>query len=230
MKKNSLLKRWRLLFSGLLILFMMTGCLRIPESITTSAPVETTIDLPTVPSEKTSEDTSPEGNTKETETSLEETTATETTTETESASSAETTEDITDDWPAEQEDSQEDTSGIKVEEDGEYSDKEHVALYIYTYGHLPDNYITKAEAEKLGWVSSKGNLWKVAYGKSIGGSHFGNYEGKLPKKKGRKYYECDIDFDGTYRNAERIIYSNDGLIYYTGDHYETFELLYGEES
>ncbi|MCI2049044.1 MAG: ribonuclease [Lachnospiraceae bacterium] len=113
-----------------------------------------------------------------------------------------------------------------VTEEGTYSDKEHVALYLHLYGHLPDNYITKKEAESLGWVSSEGNLWDVAPGKSIGGSRFGNYDGNLPEKKGRKYYECDIDFDGTYRSAERIIYSSDGLIYYTGDHYKTFERLY----
>ena len=115
---------------------------------------------------------------------------------------------------------------LKVEEDGSYTSKEEVALYIHTYNRLPGNYITKKEAEELGWQSSKGNLWEVAPGKSIGGSYFGNYEGLLPDKKGRKYYECDIDFDGAYRNAKRIIYSNDGLIFYTQDHYKTFEQLY----
>ena len=117
-------------------------------------------------------------------------------------------------------------SGISVEEDGEYSDKEHVALYIHTYGCLPGNYVTKQEAEDAGWVSSEGNLWEVLPGKSIGGSYFGNYEGLLPKEKGRSYYECDIDFDGGYRNAKRIIYSDDGLIFYTDDHYESFTQLY----
>lgn len=113
-------------------------------------------------------------------------------------------------------------------EDQEYSSKEEVAEYLHLFGHLPDNYITKNEAQNLGWVASKGNLWKVAPGKSIGGDRFGNREGLLPDAKGRKYYECDIDFDGKYRNAKRIIFSNDGLIYYTEDHYESFELLYGE--
>lgn len=115
-----------------------------------------------------------------------------------------------------------------ISEDGEYTSCEEVALYIHQFGHLPGNYITKEKAKDLGWVSSAGNLWKVAPGKSIGGDYFGNYEGSLPKKKGRKYYECDIDFDGKYRNAKRILFSNDGLIYYTDDHYETFTLLYGE--
>jgi guanyl-specific ribonuclease Sa len=116
------------------------------------------------------------------------------------------------------------SSGIT--EDGSYTSKKEVALYIHTYGHLPNNYITKSEAESLGWDSKKGNLWDVAPGKSIGGSHFGNYEKQLPDAKGRKYSECDIDYDGTYRNAKRIIYSNDGLIFYTEDHYKTFEQLY----
>lgn len=113
-----------------------------------------------------------------------------------------------------------------IDEDGVYTSKEDVALYIHTYNKLPKNYITKKEAEDLGWISSKGNLKKVAPGKSIGGDRFGNYEGKLPKARGRSYTECDIDFDGGYRNSKRIIFSNDGLIFYTEDHYETFEKLY----
>lgn len=113
-------------------------------------------------------------------------------------------------------------------EDGEYSSKEDVALYIYLYGHLPDNYITKKEAEKLGWPG--GSLEPYAPGKCIGGSRFGNYEGLLPEKEGRTYTECDIDTLGAEkRGAKRIVFSNDGLIYYTEDHYQSFELLYGEE-
>ena len=118
------------------------------------------------------------------------------------------------------------SSKDSVKEDGSYTSKEEVAEYIHLYGHLPDNYITKNEAKKLGWVNSEGNLGEVAPGKSIGGDYFGNYEGQLPEKKGRDYHECDIDFTGGRRNAKRIIYSNDGLIYYTEDHYETFEQLY----
>ncbi len=114
----------------------------------------------------------------------------------------------------------------QVEEGGSYTSKDEVALYLHIYGRLPDNYITKKEAGALGWDSKKGNLWDVAPGMSIGGSSFGNYEKRLPEEKGRRYYECDIDYDGSYRNAKRIIYSNDGLIFYTEDHYETFEQLY----
>lgn len=116
-----------------------------------------------------------------------------------------------------------------LREDGEYTSKEDVAAYLHLFGHLPENFITKEEARKLGWVSAEGNLSEVAPGKSIGGDYFGNYEGVLPEKEGREYHECDIDSDGGYRGAKRIVYSNDGLIYYTEDHYETFELLYGEE-
>ena len=123
----------------------------------------------------------------------------------------------------------EETNEAFIDEDGTYTSKEEVAAYLYEYGHLPSNFITKKEAKKLGWVSSEGNLGEVAPGMSIGGDYFGNYEGNLPEAKGRDYYECDIDTDGSYRGAKRIVFSNDGLIYYTEDHYETFELLYGEE-
>ena len=116
-----------------------------------------------------------------------------------------------------------------IDEDGVYTTKDDVAMYLHTYGHLPSNFITKKEAEKLGW--SGGSLEPYAPGKCIGGSHFGNYEGILPEKDGRSYTECDIDTLGAdKRGAKRIVFSNDGLIYYTEDHYETFELLYGEES
>lgn len=117
-----------------------------------------------------------------------------------------------------------------ISENGAYSSKDEVAEYLHEFGHLPPNYLTKKEAQDLGWVANKGNLWEVAPGKSIGGDRFGNREGLLPEAPGRKYYECDIDFDGSYRNAKRIIYSNDGLIFYTEDHYESFQQLYGEVS
>ena len=113
-----------------------------------------------------------------------------------------------------------------VDEDGWYSDKDSVALYLHTYGRLPGNYLTKKEAASLGWDSRKGNLWEVAEGMSIGGDSFGNREGLLPNANGRKWYECDINYQGGFRGAERILYSNDGLIYYTGDHYQSYTQLY----
>lgn len=115
-----------------------------------------------------------------------------------------------------------------VDEDGWYDSKEEVALYIHLYGDLPDNYVTKSEAEDAGW--SGGNVERyTGEGTAIGGSRFGNREGLLPKERGRTYTECDIDTVGeNSRGAKRIVFSNDGLVYYTDDHYESFELLYGE--
>ncbi len=110
-----------------------------------------------------------------------------------------------------------------IPEDGTYTTKEDVALYIHTYGKLPQNFITKKAAKKLGWQG--GSLEDYAPGKCIGGDYFGNYEGLLPEDK--EYHECDIGTLGkSKRGAKRIIYSDDGYIYYTGDHYESFELLY----
>lgn len=119
-------------------------------------------------------------------------------------------------------------SAPTVAEDGWYSSKEEVALYIHLYGHLPDNYLTKKEAQDLGWTG--GSVERYAgEGTAIGGSRFGNYEGLLPEAKGRVYTECDIDTVGaSSRGAKRVVFSNDGLVYYTGDHYKSFELLYGE--
>ena len=115
-----------------------------------------------------------------------------------------------------------------IDEDGSYNSMEDVSLYLHTYDHLPDNYITKQEARDLGW--SGGSVERYAPGCAIGGDRFGNREGLLPSEKGRTYYECDIDTIGeSSRGAKRIIFSSDGLIYYTEDHYESFTLLYGEE-
>lgn len=114
-----------------------------------------------------------------------------------------------------------------LDEDGHYNSKEDVALYIHLYAHLPENYITKAECEDLGYSYS--NAEDAVEDGAIGGDRFGNREGLLPKKSGRTWTECDIDIWGkSSRGAKRIVFSNDGLIYYTDDHYETFELLYGE--
>lgn len=110
-------------------------------------------------------------------------------------------------------------------EDGSYTTKEDVSLYLVQYGHLPSNFITKKEAQKAGW--SGGSLEKILPGKCIGGDRFGNYEGLLPAAKGRTWTECDINTLGAKsRGPERIVFSNDGLIYYTGDHYDSFTQLY----
>lgn len=120
-------------------------------------------------------------------------------------------------------------NGTLLAEDGVYSTLEEVAEYLHYYGHLPQNYLTKQEAKELGWDASAGNLWEVADGMSIGGDRFGNREGLLPAAEGRTWYECDVNYTGGFRGAERLLYSNDGLIYYTDDHYASFALLYGEE-
>lgn len=110
----------------------------------------------------------------------------------------------------------------------DYDDKDRVALYLHLYGELPPHFITKKEAQKLGWDGGEVEYYRT--GAAIGGDWFGNYEKLLPQKKGRTYHECDIGTVGKRsRGAKRIIYSNDGLICYTDDHYESFTLLYGEE-
>ncbi len=112
-----------------------------------------------------------------------------------------------------------------LDPDGSYTTKEDVSLYLYEYGELPDNFITKKEARKLGWEG--GSLESVAPGKCIGGDYFGNYQGILPEDE--EYHECDINTLGkSRRGSERLVFSDDS-IYYTNDHYNTFELIYGEE-
>lgn len=118
------------------------------------------------------------------------------------------------------------SEAVTIAEDGVYTAPQDVADYLHEYGHLPDNFITKKEAQALGWDNKEGNLDEVAPGMSIGGDYFGNREGLLPKADQRKYYECDVNYTGGYRNGERIVYSNDGLIYYSDDHYKSYEQLY----
>lgn len=106
-----------------------------------------------------------------------------------------------------------------------YNSAEEVAYYINQYHELPPNYLTKKEANELGWPED-GYLNEVAPGMSIGGDRFGNREGLLPAAKDRVYFECDINYESGKRNAKRLVYSNDGLIFYTEDHYASFEQLY----
>lgn len=118
--------------------------------------------------------------------------------------------------------------GPYLDPDGAYNSKEEVALYIHLYGCLPRNYVTKSYAKDVLNCSTSRveDYWP---GGAIGGDVFGNREGLLPKKDGRTWTECDINTWGRYsRGAERIVFSNDGLVYYTSDHYMSFELLYGD--
>lgn len=162
-----------------------------------------------------------------TESVANETETTESPTESDTEISNEDSSESEDEEETETASEEKNTSEInEIAEDGTYTSKEYVALYIFTYNKLPSNFITKKEAKKLGW--SGGSLEDFAPGKCIGGDKFGNYEGTLPEYG--TYHECDIDTLGkSKRGAKRIVYSDDGRIYYTGDHYETFELLYGEE-
>ena len=118
------------------------------------------------------------------------------------------------------------TDEYLVEYGLDYSTPDEVALYLHVFRELPPNFLTKQEARELGWVSSKGNLWDVAEGLSIGGDVFGNREGLLPDEDDRTWYECDVNYFGGYREDERVVFSDDGLIYYTEDHYESFDMLY----
>lgn len=98
-----------------------------------------------------------------------------------------------------------------------------VVDYVKKNQRLPNYYLTKKEAEGRGWKPYKGNLCEVLPGKAIGGDYFGNREGRLPNRKGRKYFEADINYDCGGRNANRLVYSSDGLIFITKDHYRTFQ-------
>ena len=109
------------------------------------------------------------------------------------------------------------------------TDPQQIVNYLDRYGELPENFITKGEAKALGWKTRYKYVGDAAPGKSIGGDRFGNYEGLLPSAKGRKWYECDANYKGRERNGQRVLFSSDGLYYYTDDHYETFTPMYPEE-
>src|SRR5574344_793236 len=114
------------------------------------------------------------------------------------------------------------SSNSSIQINGQYDQENDVAAYIEKFNKLPDNYISKSEARSLGWHG--GYLEPYDPGKSIGGDHFTNRERVLPQ--GKEYIECDIDTNGSKtRGAKRLIYSTDGDIYYTSNHYKTFTKL-----
>ena len=184
----------------------------VTEAVTASqdTPAETTPDAPAVQDAAAGQAAAAAAQVTEAETTAE--TAAETAAETTTVTTTEaTTAAAADDTSSEKK---------KITVDGTYTAPEDVALYIRKFGCLPTNFITKKEAKALGWEG--GDLWEYADGKSIGGDYFGNYEGVLPPGK---YRECDVNYSGGKRGAERIVYS-DSAIYYTDDHYETFKQLY----
>ncbi|MBQ7826270.1 MAG: ribonuclease [Clostridia bacterium] len=115
---------------------------------------------------------------------------------------------------------------VKLDEYGEYSSINEVSAFLLQFGTLPCNYITKSEAKELGWTAKKDNLGNVMPGCSIGGDEFQNREKLLPSAKGRTWYECDVNAVDGKRSDERLVFSSDGLIYYTPDAFETFIQLY----
>ncbi|MGC4232738.1 MAG: ribonuclease domain-containing protein [Niabella sp.] len=115
---------------------------------------------------------------------------------------------------------QADTAIVSIDK---LTSEEVVVPYVKKHQKLPDYYITKNEARKGGWIASEGNLCEVLPGKAIGGDVFSNREGNLPSSDNRKWYEADLNYKCGRRNAHRLLYSNDGLIYVTHDHYKTFE-------
>ncbi len=138
---------------------------------------------------------------------------------------------LTDDYEVEEQtevynDEEEQT---EVEFELPVTDPQQIVNYLSIYGELPENFITKNEAKALGWDSRYNYVGEVAPGKSIGGDRFGNYEGQLPEKKGRKWYECDANYKGKKRGKQRVLFSSDGLYYYTDDHYQTFTEMFPED-
>lgn len=111
--------------------------------------------------------------------------------------------------------------------EGPITDPQGIADWLFSHDMtLPDNFITKREARALGWDPSWNYVGDVAPGMSIGGDRFGNYEGKLPEGWGVYYWEADCYYKGKKRNAHRVIYSSEGRVWYTGDHYNTFTELF----
>ncbi len=123
----------------------------------------------------------------------------------------------------------EDEKKTEVQFELPVTDPQQIVNYLDLYGELPENFITKDEAKSLGWDSRYNYVGEVAPGKSIGGDRFGNYEGQLPSAKGRRWFECDANYRGKKRGAERLLFSSDGLYYYTDDHYQTFTQMFPED-
>ena len=97
-----------------------------------------------------------------------------------------------------------------------------VVSYLRKNDRLPDYYVTKQQARAQGWNSREGNLCSILPGRAIGGDRFSNRGKALPTAPGRIWFEADINYHCGHRGAERLLYSNDGLIYVTHNHYKNF--------
>lgn len=228
------MKKILALILALVMLLSLTGCAEIPEIVPSTVPGQLETTAPTGSTENTTQPTKPTETEPTvpttqapTQTPTEEPTQPSTQPPTEKPTEPPTqppTEKPTE--PPTQPPTEAPTEPA-IAEDGWYYSKEDVSLYLHTYGRLPSNFLTKDQARALGWKS--GSVERYKAGAAIGGDRFGNREGLLPNAAGRQYYECDIDTNGqSSRGAKRIVFSNDGLIYYTDDHYRSFTLLYGE--
>ncbi len=102
--------------------------------------------------------------------------------------------------------------------------------WLYYLHELPGYYITKKEAYQMGWDKLQGNLAEIAPGYMISGGIYKNKKKVLPQTKNRTWYEIDINYHSGYRNDHRIVFSNDGLIFVTYDHYKNFIEIIGEDS
>ena len=115
-----------------------------------------------------------------------------------------------------------------VEESGLYTTKDSVAAYLCKFDKLPGNYVGKNEGKSL-YESKTGNTFEkwnfnpwTTLGVMIGGDVFDNREGLLPSGS---YHEADVDYSAKNRGIKRLVYQSDCVIYYTADHYETFNKL-----
>lgn len=104
--------------------------------------------------------------------------------------------------------------------------QQRVADYLHQHQRLPSYYLSKSEARKRGWEPAKGNLCQTLPGRAIGGDRFSNREKVLPEKQGRRWFEADVNYDCGRRGSDRMLYSSDGLIYVTQDHYRHVEQVY----
>ena len=114
-------------------------------------------------------------------------------------------------------------NGSTVQSIDQLTREDVVVPYVKKHRQLPGYYIKKNEAREKGWEAAAGNLCEVLPGKAIGGDVFSNREGGLPTAEKRKWFEADLNYKCGRRNADRLLYSSDGLIYVTHDHYKTFQ-------
>lgn len=117
-------------------------------------------------------------------------------------------------------------TSVSVRKNETYTSRDEVALYIHQYGRVPSNFVSKSKARDAGWVASEGNLQDVLPGMSIGGGGWHNDEFTMPGSPDAQWRECDINYNGGFRGPERLVYSDEGLIFYTPDHYVSYARLF----